>query len=206
MTYKFMTGRDMAKLSCQDCAGCADCCKGMGTSVVLDPYDVMLLKLGLGSSFEELMQDRIQLHMENGLILPSLGMNGREEACTFLDENGRCSIHSFRPGLCRLFPLGRDYSAGHLQYFLLEDACSKKNRSKIKIEKWLDLADLAQHEQFLTQWHFFLGRMRQRMEDGDDAGRQALAMQLLVFFYQQDFPRDHFYEAVQQRMEQLEKQ
>ena len=27
------------------------------------------------------------------------------ESCTFLDENGRCSIHPFRPGICRLFPL-----------------------------------------------------------------------------------------------------
>lgn len=206
MAYKFMTSRDMAKLGCQDCAGCSDCCKGMGTSVLLDPYDMMLLKKGTGSSFEELMQDSIQLHIEDGLILPSLAMNGVNEACAFLDEAGRCKIHAFRPGLCRLFPLGRDYSAGHLQYFLLEDACSKRNRSKVKIEKWLGVPNLTRHEQFLTQWHFFLGRMRQRMEDGDDAGRQALAMQLLVLFYQQDFLPESFYEAVQQRMKQLDHQ
>lgn len=204
MIYKFMTSRDMAKVGCQDCAGCSDCCKGMGTSVLLDPYDMMELKRGLGSSFEELMQDKIQLHVEDGLILPSLAMSGREESCTFLDEKGRCTVHGFRPGLCRLFPLGRDYSAGHLQYFLLEDACSKQNRSKVKIEKWLDVPDLSQHEKFLTEWHFFLGRMRQRMEDGDDSTRQRLAMQLLVCFYQQDFQKETFYETVRQRMEQID--
>ncbi|MBD8992317.1 MAG: YkgJ family cysteine cluster protein, partial [Blautia sp.] len=28
---------DMVKADCQDCAGCHDCCEGMGDSVVLDP-------------------------------------------------------------------------------------------------------------------------------------------------------------------------
>ena len=31
---------DMVKADCQDCAGCHDCCEGMGDSVVLDPMDV----------------------------------------------------------------------------------------------------------------------------------------------------------------------
>lgn len=30
---------DMVKADCQDCAGCHDCCEGMGDSVVLDPMD-----------------------------------------------------------------------------------------------------------------------------------------------------------------------
>ena len=34
MIYKFMTSRDMAKVGCQDCAGCSDCCKGMGLSLI----------------------------------------------------------------------------------------------------------------------------------------------------------------------------
>ena len=29
---------DMVKADCQDCAGCHDCCEGMGDSVVLDPW------------------------------------------------------------------------------------------------------------------------------------------------------------------------
>ena len=31
-------------------------------------------------------------------------------ACGFLADDGRCSIHMLRPGICRLFPLARDYS------------------------------------------------------------------------------------------------
>ena len=45
-------------------------------------------------------------------------MNNEKEACYFLNEEGRCSIHSFRPGICRLFPLGRFYEEEGFRYFL----------------------------------------------------------------------------------------
>ena len=46
---------DMVKADCQDCAGCHDCCEGMGDSVVLDPMDVYRLSQGLGKSPTELV-------------------------------------------------------------------------------------------------------------------------------------------------------
>ena len=41
---------DMVKADCQDCAGCHDCCEGMGDSVVLDPMDVYRLCTNLGKT------------------------------------------------------------------------------------------------------------------------------------------------------------
>lgn len=41
---------DMAKLGCNDCSGCSSCCRGMGNTIVLDPYDVWRLTGGLGVS------------------------------------------------------------------------------------------------------------------------------------------------------------
>ena len=40
---KLMTARDMAKLPCISCEGCGDCCRGMGDTVHLDPYDIAML-------------------------------------------------------------------------------------------------------------------------------------------------------------------
>ena len=37
---RFYSSNDMVKLGC---AGCGGCCKGMGSSVVLDPLDVCRL-------------------------------------------------------------------------------------------------------------------------------------------------------------------
>lgn len=106
---RLYTLNDLVRADCQDCTGCSACCHGMGNSIVLTPYDVCLLTSNLSCSFEQLITGRVELSVIDGLILPSLKMTGDMEQCSFLDENGRCSIHSFRPGICRLFPLGRIY-------------------------------------------------------------------------------------------------
>ena len=106
---KLYGSSDMVKVGCDDCRGCSACCRGMGSSIVLDPYDVFRLEMGLGLSFEGLLAEAVELNLVDGIILPNLKMSGEGEACTFLNEEGRCRIHPFRPGICRMFPLGRIY-------------------------------------------------------------------------------------------------
>ena len=114
---KLYSSSDMVKADCGGCKGCHDCCCGMGDSIVLDPYDIYQMNKHLGVKFEELLNHKISLHAEEGLILPNLKMQGKEDGCAFLNEKGRCTIHAFRPGFCRLFPLGRIYEDG--SFFLL---------------------------------------------------------------------------------------
>ena len=47
---KLLTSRDMAKISCPSCSGCGACCRDMGDSIHLDPYDLYLLTENLGST------------------------------------------------------------------------------------------------------------------------------------------------------------
>ena len=147
--------KDMVRAACSECAGCHACCEAMGNSIVLDPYDVWRLQEGTGKKFEELIQGPIELGVEEGLILPHLSMSGKGESCFFLNEEGRCSIHPYRPGLCRVFPLGRIYEEKQIRYFLQKDACRKPGRTKVKVEKWLDTPQQRKNEKFLLEWHAF---------------------------------------------------
>lgn len=175
---------DMLKLSCQDCAGCFACCEGMGNSVVLTPYDVFELERNLGVTFEQLMQEKIELAVSDGMILPNLKMAGEQERCGFLNEEGRCSIHAFRPGICRLFPLGRQYGGNEIHYIFLEHACPKPNKTKIKIKKWLGIPDIEQNETFLLNWHRLKKQVMELLEQTkDDAMAKELNMYLLNLFY-----------------------
>ena len=94
----------------------------------LDPYDIYRLTKNLELDFTRLMQGRIALHVEEGLILPHLAMSEENGACSFLNEEGRCSIHAHRPGICRLFPLGRIYENDGFSYFLQVNECVRENR------------------------------------------------------------------------------
>ena len=95
---------DMVKADCGGCNGCSRCCHGMGNSIILDPYDVYRMTTGMGKSMQELLAASVELNVVDGVILPNLKMQGAEEACAYLDGGGRCSIHPYRPGICRLFP------------------------------------------------------------------------------------------------------
>ena len=115
---KLYDSNDMVKADCHDCEGCCDCCQGMGDSVILDPYDVHRLSVGLKKPVEQLLQECLELGVSDGNILPHLRMTGEKEQCVFLNKEGRCSIHAVRPGFCRLFPLGRLYEDGGFKYIL----------------------------------------------------------------------------------------
>lgn len=204
---KLYGNNDMAKISCHDCAGCSSCCKDMGQSIWLDPYDVFLLTRNLGKRFEELLAREVEFHVEDGLILPNMKMIGEKElSCGFLDENGRCSIHVFRPGLCRLFPLGRNYDEERLEYFVLSDACPAQNKSKVKINKWLSVPRIKDYEKFLVQWHSLTKLLRayymERTPEEDVV--KAINMKFLNTFYLTAYETEDFYEEFGKRYEEMD--
>ncbi|MGN0399084.1 MAG: YkgJ family cysteine cluster protein [Blautia sp.] len=204
---KQYSASDMVKADCGGCKGCCDCCCGMGDSIVLDPLDVQRLTAGVHSKFQDLLYKKIDLHVEKGLILPHLKMEGKQERCTFLNQEGRCSIHSLRPGFCRLFPLGRIYENGSFRYFLQLHECKKANRSKVKVSKWLDTPDLKRYEEFVNCWHYFLKDTQEMLETKQDEQlNKELSMYILNRFYTTPFDSDgDFYEQFQERMTQMKK-
>ncbi len=192
---------DMVKAGCDDCKGCSACCQGMGNSIVLDPYDVYRLTTGLGCKFEELLVDKLDLNVVEGQILPNLKMTGPKESCAFLDENGRCSIHAIRPGICRIFPLGRIYEEGSFQYFLQVNECKKKERTKVKVKKWIDTPDIAKNTEFINRWHYFLKDLTGKMPTLPEGTVKQINMYVLNAFYitLYESKRD-FYEQFEERI------
>lgn len=200
---------DMVKADCDDCKGCSACCHGMGSSIVLDPLDVHRLMSHFHTRFEVLLEDKIELNIVDGVILPNLKMNTQAEGepCIFLDAEGRCSIHEDRPGICRIFPLGRVYEDNSFSYILQIHECQKENRSKVKVSKWIDTPDLKKNQQFITDWHYFLKAAQARLAaGGDEELIKRIAMQILQYFYIEPYHTDcDFYEQFDKRLIQMKK-
>ncbi|MDO4293034.1 MAG: YkgJ family cysteine cluster protein [Eubacteriales bacterium] len=196
--------QDLVKVGCRDCEGCSACCSGMGESIVLDPFDVWQLGGHLGQDFGQLLESSLELHAQDGVILPNLKMAGERECCVYLNEKGRCSVHAFRPGLCRLFPLGRFYENGSFRYFLQTGECRRENRTKLKVKKWIDLPDFARYERFVADWHFFVRTLQERLAKRQDmeAARSVNLYVLQQFFFRGWEPAGDFYGEFAERLEE----
>lgn len=192
---------DMVKTAYRGCEGCHACCEDMGDSILLDPCDVWMLCRATGSSFEELAAaGRIALGVEEGMILPHLEMDGKTNRCTFLNAEGRCGIHAMRPGLCRVFPLGRIYEEGKISYFLQTGACEKPGHAKVKVGRWLDGSGTKQQERFLLLWHELKKRVQEYLLRCSEAERKDINLFLLQLFFIRPYDAERdFYEQFQER-------
>lgn len=197
---RLYTANDMVKTDCRDCVGCSACCHGMGESVVLDPLDVHRLCQGLDIDFATLMNGNIELNIVDGLTLPNLKMKGKDEACGFLNNNGRCSVHKFRPGICRMFPLGRYYEENGFKYFIQIHECPLKNKGKVKVKKWMDIPDLKQYEQYIWDWHQFLMNCQEELNELSEEQIRILNLYILKTFYQVTY-KEEFYQEFYERLE-----
>ncbi len=195
---------DMVKADCHGCAGCSDCCRGMGDTILLDPYDVYRLTTGLSRPFADFLDKEMELGVVDGYILPHLKMVGDEEGCAFLNEHGRCSVHALRPGICRLFPLGRYYENGEYQYFLQTGEC-KAVHSKVKVSKWIDTPDRARYRCFVTDWHYLLNDVEACLQESEDEtfARNLNMILLQIFFLTPYDGEKDFYEQFEQRKEKF---
>lgn len=201
---KLYQDNDMVKADCHGCKGCSKCCRGMGSSITLDPLDIFRLCRHLGASFEELLQSAVELNVVDGVILPNLKMAGEDERCAFLDDEGWCAVHEDRPGICRIFPLGRYYENGDFKYFLQTGECDDKTRSKIKVSKWVDTGNLKRNRAFINTWHELLNTMEEKLAKADDAGKNALNIALLKNFYFREYDTSaDFYEQFDAALEEF---
>ncbi|MBP3700863.1 MAG: YkgJ family cysteine cluster protein [Lachnospiraceae bacterium] len=209
---KLYTCNDMAKADCGGCQGCHACCQGMGSSVILDPYDMYQLERGLGASPQVLIgQGYLELNLADGLILPNLKMAGEQEQCVFLNEQGRCRIHSFRHGLCRLFPLGRVYEDDGFKYYVQLYECPKPVKTKVKISKWLGITDIKKYEEFVLAWHWLLKWCQELIEQAPDMVREdvrkKITMSMLSVFYMTPYDvKLSFYDQFATRRDMFVKQ
>lgn len=198
---------DLVQVSCNGCGGNANCCHGMGSSIVLDPYDIYRLVTNLDMTFEQLLIDKVELNIVDGLILPNLKMNQISEQCAFLNENGRCSIHSVRPGICRIFPLGRYYENNSFQYILQVNECPNESRTKVKVSKWIDTSDITENQQFINDWHYFLKDIETMIKNTQDEKLiKNINMYILNSFYLKQYDTNNeFYEQFYERLNEAKK-
>ncbi len=220
---KFYLPDDMVPTDCGGCAGCSDCCRNTGDSIILDPYDMYRLTAGLHLTFTDMIEKQIEIRLVDGLILPNLMEHDEEQeekgdGCPFLGDDGRCTIHAFRPSFCRMFPMGRYYpdpeelrkkggqrfSGRTFVYILQKNECPGRKGAPVLLRDWLDTPDLDAYEKFAADWHDFLRTAGPKTEllTGQSADRMRRYI-LQAFFVQPYQAEKEFYSQYAARRKQV---
>ena len=207
---KIYERRDMVRLGCGDCEGCSECCKTVGDSIVLDPYDFALLSAELGLDTAGLGAKYTSFAPVGAMVLPHLVID-EGKGCRLLSADGRCTIHKARPGMCRLFPLARIYEDDRVTYIHQIHECPKKPNKKVRVEEFIGIPNMAAYERYLLVWDQFRKNYEQILTP--DISTEALEEQtkfILTFFYLTPFPvtkgengvnMEPFYNAFYRRMD-----
>ena len=191
-------------VGCADCEGCSECCRSTADTIILDPQDMYLLSKGTGKVFTDMIEREIEIRLVDGLILPNLmeEHEGEEEHCLFLTDRGRCSIHAFRPGLCRLYPMGRYYTEGSFRYILQKNECTGRVKTDVRLSDWLGIEDLPRYEAYIQDWHDFRKRVEKVVPILTEKSRDSVQRYILqVFFVHPYRTRQDFYPQYEARME-----
>ncbi len=201
---RFYTPDDMVPVGCADCAGCSECCRNTADTIILDPQDMYLLSKGTGKVFTDMIEHEIEIRLVDGMILPNLmeQHGGEEEHCLFLTEEGRCSIHAYRPGFCRLYPMGRYYTENGFHYILQKNECTGRVKTPVRLRDWLGIEDLPRYEAYIQDWHDFRKRVEKVVPILTERSRDSVQRYILqVFFVHPYLTRQDFYTQYEARME-----
>ena len=136
----------------------------VGELVVLTPFDIYEMVNYLGVEFDELLGDKIELRQNNKILLPYLKMQDKDKRCSFLNKENRCMIHSKRPNICRLFPLGRAYQDDDFKYFLQVGNCPKEDLKDVKVKSWIGIENYDENKRFILEWYKFIKALTFRLK------------------------------------------
>ena len=111
----------------------------------------------------------------------------------------------YRPGICRLFPLGRQFDNEKTSYFIVPQGCVKGGLSKVRIDRWIGIPDLPVYEDYKSRWHSLVRTLMARIAaEQSDETRRNINLYFLRLFYMTPYEgassADAFYKEAADRM------
>ena len=138
------------------CDQCGECCKNR-VDILLSPFDLCRMAKALNKPLPEVLQEYGNLYLGNTSKMPLVSLKMREDngKCPFLMDDNRCKIHSNKPTVCALYPLGRGASRegkkAKIFYILQPTTCGGMDEIHTPRE-WMGEFNLLESEQWFSVW------------------------------------------------------
>lgn len=155
------------------CTMCGDCCRNR-EDILLNPQDLFQLAKGLQIRPQDVVEKYCEYYIGSQSRMPIVRLKslGTDKHCVFL-ENNQCSVQSFKPTVCAMFPLGRFYSLktdennadeGEFGYMLMDAPCGDK-REIHTVREWLGKYNIPIDDEFYKRWVEVIGKLSVKLAE-----------------------------------------
>jgi Fe-S-cluster containining protein len=146
------------------CRSCGKCCKNR-EDILLNPRDVYNLATALKLTNKQVIDQYCEVYIGRDSQIPIVRLKpkGVNRACPLL-KGTRCSVHSLKPTICALFPIGRVMSSEdapeelglgnpkEIQYIISPAGCASL-RKKQTVRAWLEAFNIPVDDYFFIAWN-----------------------------------------------------
>lgn len=149
---------ELPKLTKEDtvvfgCNECGKCCRER-EDILLTPIDLFKMAKYLQMPIQSFISKYCEHYMGGDSHMPLVRIKPREyrRSCP-LNDKGRCLVHSVKPVVCALYPLGRmlNGETNEFTYFMQDVKCGNKRETRT-IREWLEQYNMLEEEAFTIEW------------------------------------------------------
>jgi Fe-S-cluster containining protein len=144
------------------CYGCGKCCKKR-EDILLTPKDLFNIAVTLGKTTKEVIDSVCDCFIGDVSRIPLVRLHplGKNMVCPLLKDN-RCVVHTKKPAVCALFPLGRfvkhNTEDGRpnttVSYLLNPIRCGGHRNNTVR--GWLESFGFDPNDPYYLRWTDFL--------------------------------------------------
>ena len=200
---KRLRGTDSFSFQCRPELSCFNrCCRNL--NLFLYPYDVLLLKNGMGISADTFLEEYVDVVMRKGNYFPDvlLRMSDNENrACIFSQASG-CRVYMDRPYTCRTFPVeyglqyhGQSRKPEVIGFFRPPEFCQGQQEAHDwTLQTWSDDQGATKHQQMSRKWSE-VKQLFQKDPWGNEGPQGSRAKMAFMASYNMDAFRSFVFES-----------
>lgn len=161
------------------CTQCGACCINRD-DILLTPKDLFFISKELKITQQEFIKKYCEIYVgpDSRVVLVRLQPVGRNHRCPLL-KNHHCIVHSVKPAICAMFPLGRRirFKEGNqvteFSYFLQSIDCGDRSE-EFTVRKWLAQFGMQPEDEFSIEWLSFLSKLSMFLCEVEKHCKQSL--------------------------------
>ncbi len=135
------------------CQECGNCCRNRQTPIAVMGYDVYNIAKALDMEVKDVILKKVEVERTEEKPFPMVYLKERLDGSCSLLRKGKCMVHSDKPIVCRVYPLGRFCVSGKFYYFSQGITCGGSNTdNEIRLEEWLKLFNIEEIDEECKLW------------------------------------------------------